>query len=473
MNSKKKQQIIIGIVCSILVIGALHFLVFRANANEYKNKRDNYRAVQAQYESQQLPKGQQEIYAFDLETVDYSINFWEIFDKADMEVPTELKGGATNEEEANIIFKENFLMLYNKYITEWLDRPESEQLAELTFLTENSGWFFLNELPESASNSNVAVSDLLRDLKDTDSIIKETTEGSNLWYQKEPQYRQELQIFGLDLNRREQMRSYFGDTVAMLYTLNRLDLVREAVEKEEVGIFDDKDYDFFLLDLFRYEKYELVDRNVFTALDTLDNVITIADKHGIEEIREVKILEARKINWPPKEDTETEEEAEDATTATGMGMDEMMMMEMMMMGGGRGEGMDPSMMMGKGGMMGGAAPVEEEDNSIGAAVPLEVSMVGTNSEIMNVLYEISNVARHYQVDKFRFQALPQDDNKVQATFVIQTLSYYNEYKQAAEVQEIIDRLIRNKNWLATEGGVNVDDNYIPDPENAEQPNYSL
>jgi len=472
MNSKKKQQVIIGIVCSILVIGALHFLVFRANANEYKDKRDNFNAVKAQYEGQQLPKGQGEIFTFDYYTVDYSINFWEIFDKADMEVPVDLKIGATNEEEANIIFKENFLMLYDKYISEWLDRPESEQLAELTFLTENSGWFFLNELPESASNSNVAVSDLLRNLKDTDSIIKETTEGSNLWYQKEPQYRQELQIFGLDLNRREQMRTYFGDTVALLYTLNRLALVREAVEKEEVGVFDDKEYDFFLLDLFRYEKYKLVDRNVYTALDTLDNIITIADKHGIEEIREVKILEARKINWPPREDTETGEEEEAAATG-GMAMDEMMMMEMMMMGGGRGEGMDPMMMMGKGGMPGGAAPVKEEDNSIGAAVPLEVTMIGSNSEIMNVLYEISNVAKHYQVDRFRFQALPQDDNQVQATFVIQTLSYYNEYKQAAEVQEIIDRLIRNKNWLATEGGVTVDDGYTPDPENAESPNYSL
>lgn len=489
MTNKDKQKLAIGVVAAVLVIGVLHFLFFSKNASEFKNSLNNYQNLSSQIQTQGSPKTRPDIYQFDFETISRKQDYYKMLLDSGMGGPMEMVKVTNTEEEFKQWVKQSYLIMYKNYPAKWLSRGQDSGVTKLDFLTSgNGGWFLLTELPPSVRNSQKAVSDLLRDLKDTDSLIKETSEDTSLYYQTTEKYRGQLFQFGLDLNYREALRQNLGPLSAVMYTLNRIDLVRQAVGKNEVGITDDEAYDLFLMDLFRFEDYEMVYVNSYRQLRAIDDAIKLADKNGLQNVTYVKAWEETNINWPTLEMKKAEAEKSGAPAAGGgFGMMDPMMME----------GMDPTMMDplmadpammfgdeggrgGRGGIGAGgrggavldpaAAKAKKDENKVAAAIPFEIRVVGPNSGVQSFLYELAQQKRYYAIDKLEFGAIPQEQNQIRAGAVVNVLSYYmKELLSEQQIQEQIDLLEKQKNWLASQGIQTGD--FVADPANAAPPEY--
>ncbi len=471
MTNKDKQKLAIGVVAATLVIGLLHFLFFSKNASDFKTALNDYTARASEIQTQGSPKTRLDISQFDFETISMKQDYYEMLLKSGFGGPMELVAVTNTEEEFNRWVKQSYLLMYDKYCATWLARGEDPEIARLDFLTTgNGGWFLLRELPPSVRNGQKAVSDLLRDLKDTDSLIKETSEDTALYFQTTEKYRFQLLQFGLDMNYREALRQNIGPLSAAMYTLNRIDLVRQAVGKNEVGITDDVEYDLFLMDLFRFEDYEMVFVNSYRQLRSIDDAINLADKHNIINITYLKAWEETNLNWPTLEERQKDEAP--AAAAGAMMMDEFFDPTMF----------DPAMMMDEGGRGGRAgrggvtsaaaeeAAAKKDELKIASTVPIELRVLGSNSAVLAFFYELSQLDRYYAVDRLEIAALPQQQDQIIASAVVNVVSYYlKELLTEAQIQEQIELLEKQKNWLATQG-IDAGD-FIPDTNNKEAPDY--
>ena len=119
----------------------------------------------------------------------------------------------------------------------------------------------------------------------------------------------------------------------------------------------------------------------------------------------------------------------------------LMEQEMMMMGGG-GAGRAAGRAAGGGP---GGAPVEAEDpnkDAVAITTPIELTIVGSNTEVMSFLYRVNNADLYFYVDKLTIQSVPQEENTVQATMVISVVSalFSDAAITQAQIQEQIDSL---------------------------------
>jgi hypothetical protein len=335
-------------------------------------------------------------------------------------------------------------------------------LPELTFMGKN-GWNILTELPERIRQEGRDVGDMVRDIRGKDSIIRSIGEGTPLRMRHEYEYMVELRDFDFDLNRREQMKQFLGPVAALLYTLNRVQLVRDEITKEDLGIATEKQFEETLLRLFRVEwpeDFQTVDKQ----LQALEDLIQRAGKHGIEEITYAELWEYVLMKFPFQdyaiEETDETEAAAEGPMAGGPEGMEGMNIEMMLMYGVKPPGMedmdmDQILMMLMGGQM-TAGPADEEKETVGAAVPIRLRFRGSNMAVMKFVYEAAHSERFYEVDELDVRSLPNEEGLIAAQVLVKVFSHYGhpEYQEFTYSTDQIDarmvELLREREQTAEE-----------------------
>jgi hypothetical protein len=486
MNNQEKQKLAIGVVSAALLIGVLHFLLFSKNANQFKQAQQEYTEQESLFRNQGSPKSRNDIYQFDFQTIAMKRDYYQMLLDSGIAGPMVLiNENLPAGQDPQIWVRQTYKIMYDQYVKTWLDRGENPGQAQLGFLINrdpSQGWGLLRELPESA-RAGSAVSDRLRNLKEINDLIKAAPEDSNFFYEQTARYNALLAQLGLDLNYREALRVNMGPLVAMTYTQNRINLIMEAVPRRELSIADDEAYYQLLLDLYRFEDYEMLFVSAYRQLRAVDDAIKVADKHRVQSVNYVKLWSETNLNWPTLEMRRAEAGggAAGAVSAGGAIMGDEFADPAMFADpafsdefggfdeGGRG-GRGAAAGRGVGGEAAGGAAAPVDENKIGVVVPFEIRVIGTNAAIQSFLYEVSQLPRYYGVDKLSFAAIPQQADTLQAAAVINVLSYFTkELVTENQVQGVIDQLTKNKNWLASKG-IEVGD-YVADSANVEAPDY--
>jgi hypothetical protein len=339
---------------------------------------------------------------------------------------------------------------------------ELEQLRDagaptrLTFMDAENQWNILRQLPDNIRRGNVDVADLIRSLQGTDAIIKQSGEKSRLRYDRQSQYVGELRRVGLDQVKRQGLtpnpqamtlvngrnnpsilRDY-GNLAAVMYTLNRINLIMQAVPAESLNYSNQKDYYEELEDLLRLDTTNEDDRKSdityiqwkvqaydgLKQLEALIDLIKMARETGVFEVSSVKFWEPVDVEWI---DPATDTAQQDPNAASGMmgpsmmGGDPALMMgdPALMMGG------DPTMMMMNpwmfgGGMMQPAGPTGEV---VGTSTPIEIEVRGSNRAVMSFAHMITNSRRLYSINSMYVNAETGQANvEISARFVIHVMS---------------------------------------------------
>ncbi|MDK2970453.1 MAG: hypothetical protein PWP23_208 [Candidatus Sumerlaeota bacterium] len=488
MTANKSGKIVIIVLLALGIIAGLHFLVFRQRATEYMAAKSNYESIRNELNQLGKPKAWADIFRFEYETINREIQFYELLRDANLENPDPFAAVTTTPEESQAQKEEQLLILWDM-LHELQAKNGGEAGTNLTFLNRTQSWNLLEEFPETVNQTGTAVSDLVRKLQDTDALLEQLTAESRLYQEQEFNYATQLYVIGLNilppaqaqylarinprlaqtppglgnLRNRDQIKENVGELPSIFYTLNRIDLVKKEVPKEELGgLRTEMEYNRRLWDLFRLDWEDSVLFNLYKQSVALQDIVDLAIKHKVAEIRHVKMWDARDITWPPPE----EEEDDAAADPTGMAGDEMNM-DMMnfgmgdpsMMGDPMMMMMDPSMMMM--GMPGGAPVVEEEKDIVATAVPIEIQLTASNSNMMAFLYELTHVRKTYAIDKIDLVALPQQEGLVGATIVVKVLSYYSPFGDIPanemtptrqEIHDAITSLEAKKREIATKPG---------------------
>jgi hypothetical protein len=470
MTNTKSTKIVVIVLLTLGVISGLHFLVFRSRANEYKAARTQYESIRNELVSLGKPKSWQEIYRFEYQTIDHEIRFLELLRDGKLEFSAPFTTITTSVEEERREKEKQLTLLWDmlREVQEMGRRPGR---TRFTFLENPQSWALLSELPERVTASGTAVADLVTGLQSADAVLKQVPENTPLHAQQLNVYQRLLFGIGLNLQERARIKENLGELPAIFYTLNRIDLVKRQVPREDLGgLRTDADYNRRLWDLFRLEWEDVILYDAYKQMSALIEILEIAQRRELDEVMRVKLWQSRDIQWPPPELEDKSASSAGAGAGMGMGMmggmfmdeEAMFGMNPAMMGMDLGM-MDPYMMdmMGMGMMGAGAAPETPKD-VVAVAVPIELQVRGSNSAVMSFLYELTHTRRTFALDAVELVALPQQENTVGARVVIKVLSYFKPFEniEAAEMtpplQEIENRLLvllNHKKELAVRPGV--------------------
>ncbi len=508
MKIGKRERIVIGVIGAVAAIAVLHFQAFKESAAQLRQAKSEYDQALSVYTSGGSPQAMPNIHEFDYQTINKEIEFYELARQGGVYEPDILRGVATTVEEAAELEEGHRNRTWEK-LHELQDLRKNLKTTQLTFMDEyedqrivqglnrateaqfeaqnnpnsppaiqslknyNKRWAILDELPPTITQSGKDVGDLLRDLNDTNALIESAPPDSPLLARKEFEYNQQLTMFGLAPARRADMKEKLGTWVAHIMTLNRIDLVKDSVPRQELGILSDSAYEKQLKRLFRLEWEEDFYGFPYRQMNTLLLLIRIADKHGISAVTEVKFWDVAKLKWPPKEEREVEEPV---AAKGGLNYDESMMYEeemmmQMMMGGG---GMEESRDMGMAGMGMGMSmqePEPEEDEFyIGDALAVEIEMLGSNSSVMAFLYEVTNSDEMLEVDSVNIAAVPTEEDQVRARFVVRFIYGLKKFSIVeSDLNAKVESLVAQKHRVAQEEGAKelaAEEGFVPDPAQA-------
>ncbi len=448
MRIGNREKIVVGVIAAVGTIAALHFTIFHKSARAFRSAKENYEAEKSKLESQGSPKAWADINRFEYQTINYEISFYELLNKSGVEIPSEFAALAGEAVGDGAKLLELQLGLSWDILHDLQEMSRKPNGTRLTFLGSNRSWFILDRLPDSVTQGATEVSDLVRRLQDTNELIKSAPEESRLLESKEQEYEFQLRQFGLDVNRRELMKDYFGELPALLYTYNRIDIVMQAVPKNELGIQTDEEYTQRLKDLFRVEWANKDDGfSPYKQMKALKEFCELANKHGIREIGQVKMWENTPLRWPPKEEAAIQQDAANVT------------------------GSFYSAGSSNAGGQRNQAGAEDNRPQIANAVPIELMFTGSNTAVMSFLYEISNGPDHYEVEFVDIQSVTGQEDLVQVRAVIKVIAYYNNILLTEDdiVKKLSD-LESEKSALAIKPGASelaAEEGYTP--EKSENP----
>lgn len=333
------------------------------------------------------------------------------------------------------------------------DEPQGTRLTFMEAPTQQgaqSEWNILRALPDSITRANVAVVDLVRKLESVDAVIKSGSQASRLRYENQLAYVREMQGIGVDPVVRENLRpvppqllsapgggisNLRGNLAAVLYTLNRIDLIKKSVTREQLNFASEEELDRHLMDLLRLEAKEaqygkqdipylgfnFVAVDGLKQLEALAELIKVARAEEVAEVASVKLMDAVEIQPPPP--------AAAPGVAPVGGMDPTTGMPM---------GMDPGMMGGGLGM--GAAPAPK----IAMSVPIEMTVRGTNKAVMEYLYAITHNNKLWSVDALLLESARGEADRVTARFVVHVISRYEDPRMQMSEADIQTKLAAAK-----------------------------
>ncbi|MBX3730335.1 MAG: hypothetical protein KF858_14235 [Candidatus Sumerlaeia bacterium] len=470
MTSTKSTKIVVIVLLTLGVISGLHFLVFRSRANDYKAARSQYESIRNELVGLGKPKSWQEIYRFEYQSIDHEIRFLEILRDGKLEYSAPFTTITTSVEEERREKEKQLTLLWDmmREVQEMGRRPGR---TRFTFLENPQSWALLTEFPERVTAGGTAVADLVAGLQSADAVLKQVPENTPLYAQQLNVYQRLLWGIGLNLQDRARIKESLGELPAIFYTLNRIDLVKRQVPREDLGgLRTDADYNRRMWDLFRLEWEDVILYDAYKQMSALKEILEVAQRRELDEVMRVKLWQSRDIQWPPPELEDKSAAGAGAGAGAGFGMGGMFMDDAMigmnpaMMGMEDMGMMDPYMMdmFGMGMGMGAGAAPETPKDVVAVAVPIEMQVRGSNSAVMSFLYELAHTPRTYALDAVELVALPQQENTVGARVVVKVLSYFKPFEsiEAGEMtpplQEIENKLLvllNHKKELAGRPGV--------------------
>ncbi|MBI5155380.1 hypothetical protein HZA57_09100 [Candidatus Poribacteria bacterium] len=420
MKIGNREYVVIGVIAAVAIIAIMHLVVFRDRARAYDAEHQTYQGLRSQLESIGTPRPWEKTYAFEFESINYGLEFYKVLEQTRIYVPKEY-------------FAQPDDNLKKQHIWDVLHKLEELRDAEgptrLAFLEGSPdpqawarGWYIERNLPQQITSRGTQAGDLIRRLQDTDALINELAADSPLRTHTQEEYRSQLLALGMDLARRDFIKQHYGETVAILYTLNRMDLVERALPKEELGIATEEEYNARLHHLFRLE-YPGELQTIYKQLLALEQIIALAQKHGVTQIRDVKLWDFVALQYPYPSAAAIKAAATPAPiNEFGLDFDAT---------GEPGIPPPPS-----------AGPALE---IVAAAVPIEIQMIGSNLSIMSMLYELTHNSQFFEIDSLDVVSNPNQENEIFTKLVIKTISHgpFNLSKEEidAKVRELLVRKV--------------------------------
>lgn len=437
MELRNSAKIAIASVAALGTIGALHFMVFATSAAKYERAVSSYGAEVSNYQAQGRPPEFREINAFEYRTRKYQLEYWEMVKELDISIPEKFapaSDGGMNESQLKAFYWD-----FHDRLQELRARGEQDpNTVSLDFLG-TTGWNLANELPSWYRENLVAPEDTFRDLDIKNQLLTQLEEDTPIYQTQESEYFTLLTRIGLNLSQRAFLEEQFGRVAAIVHSLNRASLIRDALNEANYfrqateSQINNQLYELFRLewpeDWLGNENFHPADRQSRLLLD----LIQAADETGIQSIVRVVMHPPMAVYW--QDPAELEEEETEET-----GFDEM---DWEMWGG------DPyaMYMFGGGGGYGGMmtptpTPAAEFD---AVNTPLEITVVGTNQAVFDFLYRKANEVAPLELDRIRITSLQaQDANQTTGEELVRATAYFGVVTSAKETLRLFDKDIDMK-----------------------------
>lgn len=514
MKIGSRERIVLGVIGGVLAIGGLHMMAYKDSAAAYKQARQDFENAKNEYVGGGAPRSWADIHKFGYETINKELEFQRLLLNSGVAAPARLKevfAVVPPKADGSLDFEAigEFNRELNVDVLQEIEKlRDSLQNTKLTFLEEyedprvvdglnrstaeaylgnerlrdfNKRWAILKELPSSLTSGTADVSDLLRKLNDTNALIESAPQGSALLFQKEREYAAQLAVFGIPLARRDDMKEKLGEWPTYFMTLNRVEVVRKAVPRQELGILSDDEYTKHLKRLFRLDWKDADGAYAYRQGLALLELLKLADANKVKEVTEVKLWGKMNLKWPPKEERDKEAAAAAGAAgapgamppgAAGGFLDETAFFDESMMGMG-------DEFLGTGGFGGAAAQARAEEDEkliMGAANPIEMEVVGSNSTVMAFAYAATNSDKAFELDSIRFQAIPGDEDAVKARLIFKCTTMIKTFELVFQddLEKTIADLERQKNRIAQLNAASelaAAEGFVPDPNNAVEVTY--
>jgi hypothetical protein len=442
MRIGNRERIVIGVIGALGVIGSLHMFVFKGNAEQYLQEKGRYDEITGRLNSIGAARNWDEIYRFEYMTLNHELAFWELFEESRVDVPPEFF--AATDEAAQAA---HFWAFLDK-LEEFRDMPDG---TRLTFMDRRvNGWDIQRGLPEAITRAGTDVGDLIRRLQDTDALMKELDKESPLLARTEQAYEEQLRGLGVILNSppnqptfpsRAVIKDGLGQLAALMNTLNRVEIIKAALPASELGLNSEAAYNERLLELFRMEDWGIQKLTAYKQLDALVHIIELARKYQLAEISQVRVHDFLLVNHPPMviegKEAAPEAAAQPAYDLSAYELDPYAYD-------------DPSM----------AQPAFQDPSAsaeeiIGAAIPMEIIVRGSNLAIMSFLYELTHGSRFIELDELELVSPPQQEGTVVARALLKVMSHYAKPELTVNTSEIANKrveLLRRKVEIASKAG---------------------
>ncbi|MEQ8822037.1 MAG: hypothetical protein RLY93_17515 [Sumerlaeia bacterium] len=446
MRIGNRERIVIGVIAALAVIGGLHWFVFRERAREFEDARNQYNSLKSQLESQGNARAWDEIYRFQFRTINAERDLFEVFRDSRLPIPKEyIKGGETEEEKALFkrLQKENIWQQLERLQTRAANRDANPRLTFVEARVQAPSPFIegrpvdqndafrwgLQSAPPPVVQRGADPGDLIRRLRDTDVVISQLPDNSDLLRQKETEYERMLTALGYNPEFKDFLEERFGETTGLLYHLSAVDQFKEILPKDTLleqreRQISDEEFERRLSDLFRLEWPKSL-LTVYKQIDALLDIVEIAEQNGIEEISYVDLVDMTLIKWPPPEKKKADET--ESQTDTSAASQEALLYEQYYGGGagypGAGGGYPGAGGYGPG-ALGAPAETGEKKDTVAASVPIEIEFSGTNSNVMAFLHDLTHKKRLYEVDALKMQSNPRREGQVIVRAYINVISHF-------------------------------------------------
>lgn len=389
-------KIAMGVVAALGTIAVLHLTIFKNRASAFETARGEHDNVSGQYQSLGNPPDLRETYAFKFKTLAYARDYWNLMEDLKLTVPVYYIPQIADVDRQ----RQDFIDLLAD-----LERRRDDNVApKLTFVSNPAGWDLQDRLSQAASSPGV-IEDLIQRLQGQDRLLNVLDKTSDLYATRLAEYEELLRNIGLDLKKREAIKTTYGELPALLYSLNRIQLVRKALGPNFFKDVTEVEAQNTLYALFRVEWP--MDANPLYGMypyyrqsENLKTLLNLAEQGGVAEITFVRM-------WPPRDTYYDPNRATSVTpTPTPAGYDP------------RFDRDDPD-------FDPGAIPGEDSPTRERAAValPFQLEFNGTNLTNMAFLDLVARGRVAMELDQMTVLGVPASENQQIVRCVINTMGY--------------------------------------------------
>jgi len=288
-------KIAIGVVGALGTIAVLHLTIFKDRASAFETARGEHDNVSNNYQSLGNPPDLKETYGFKFKSLSYARDYWALMEDLRLTVPIYYIPQIADVDRQ----RQDFIDLLSD-----LERRRDDNVApKLTFVSNPAGWDLQDRLSQAASSPGV-IEDLVQRLQGQDRLLNVLDKKSDLYATRLAEYEELLRNIGLDLRKREQIRTTYGDLPALLYSLNRIQLVIKALPPNFFKDMTEIEARNTLYALFRVEWP--MDANPLYGMypyyrqsENLKTMLNLAEQAGISEITFIRMWEPRDTFYDP------------------------------------------------------------------------------------------------------------------------------------------------------------------------------
>ncbi len=394
-------KIAIGVVGALGTIAALHLAIFKDRASTFQRAKEEHDRVAAEYQSIGQAQSLDKTFAFKFTTLSYTREYWDLMASLRITVPTYFLPGPANDVDRQ---RQDFL----DFLADLQRRASDDKAPKLSFVSNSTGWDIQPELPASLRQPGV-MEDLLQRLRGADRTLKVLDKTQDLYKQRLAEYEQLLRSMGMDLNKRDAIKSNYGDLAATLYTLNRINLVKNALGPNALADMSPKAAQDMLYELFRmewptdpsdpiYGMYPF-----FRQTQNLRQIFDLAEQAGIQDITLLKPWAPRPVYYDPN--APKPGAAPGATPAPGGGQ------------------VDPRFQLDEGNFDPGSGEEPGGKEKAAVALPFQIEYIATNPQSMAFLDLAARSRVPLEVDALRIAGMPQTENLQFVNTVINSVGY--------------------------------------------------